>query len=158
MTDTTQALIGALEFCKHEAEKMRVWGGQTWQYISPSARRIFDETERALAEVKAEQETTPFAWAIFDGEGVYDFVAHENNENYKADYIAKNGEKYAGWVVPLFEAVKALQVANDAFESIARLYNYEDSTGTLASKMYDARCIAIIARDEIKSLMGNLNG
>jgi hypothetical protein len=52
---------------------------------------------------------------------------------------------------------EALQVANDAFESIARLYNFEDSTGALAGKMYDARCIAIMARDEIKTLMENLN-
>jgi len=43
-----------------------------------------------------------FAWALFDGEGSYDLVLYENNEGYRDDYIKRNGEKYAGWVTPLY--------------------------------------------------------
>lgn len=43
-----------------------------------------------------------FAWAIFDGEGGHDLVLYDMNEDYKDDYIKRNGEKYKDWVVPLY--------------------------------------------------------
>jgi hypothetical protein len=44
----------------------------------------------------------PVAWRTFDGEGGYEYRSYEGNETYRADYIARNGEKYAGWVQPLY--------------------------------------------------------
>jgi len=45
-----------------------------------------------------------FAWAIFDGEGGYDLMLYENNESYRDDFIKSNGERYKGWVTPLYSA------------------------------------------------------
>lgn len=46
----------------------------------------------------------PFAWATFDGEGSYDLRLYECNEDYRAEYIKRNGDKYSGWVIPLYTA------------------------------------------------------
>lgn len=54
--------------------------------------------DRALAAPEQE----PFAWATFDGEGSYDLRLYECNENYRDDYLKRNGDKYAGWVEPLY--------------------------------------------------------
>jgi len=43
-----------------------------------------------------------FAWATFDGEGSYDLMLYEGNENYKEEYIKRNGEKYKDWVTELY--------------------------------------------------------
>ena len=43
-----------------------------------------------------------FAWATFDGEGSYDLRLYEDNENYLDEYRKMNGDKYAGWVIPLY--------------------------------------------------------
>lgn len=51
---------------------------------------------------KPEQEL--FAWATFDGEGSYDLRLYEDNENYLDEYRKMNGDKYAGWVIPLYTA------------------------------------------------------
>ena len=47
-------------------------------------------------------EPVPFAWATFDGEGGYDLRLYENNENYRDEYIARNGDMYKDWVTPLY--------------------------------------------------------
>ena len=44
----------------------------------------------------------PFAWATFDGEGGYDLRLYEENESYKDEWIARNGERYKDWVMPLY--------------------------------------------------------
>jgi hypothetical protein len=44
----------------------------------------------------------PRAWETFDGEGGYDLCQFAENESYREDYIKRNGEKYASWVVPLY--------------------------------------------------------
>jgi len=44
----------------------------------------------------------PFAWATFDGEGGYDLRLYEENESYKDEWIALNGERYKDWVMPLY--------------------------------------------------------
>lgn len=43
-----------------------------------------------------------FAWATFDGEGSYDLRLYDGNENYLNEWLARNGEKYKDWVVPLY--------------------------------------------------------
>lgn len=58
-----------------------------------------------LDETKARTtETTPFAWATFDGEGSYDLRLYECNESYRDEWLAANGPRYADWVIPLYEA------------------------------------------------------
>lgn len=47
-------------------------------------------------------EPEPFAWATFDGEQSYDLRLYAENEDYREDYIKRNGEKYASWVTPLY--------------------------------------------------------
>jgi hypothetical protein len=44
------------------------------------------------------------AWRTFDGEGGYDYHTYDDNENYRDEYIWRNGEKYASWVEPLYTA------------------------------------------------------
>jgi hypothetical protein len=56
MTDTTQVLIDALQYCKRRAELMRTWTGQGWHYHLSDAKNIYNKTEEALAAVKAGQE------------------------------------------------------------------------------------------------------
>lgn len=48
----------------------------------------------------------PVAWRTFDGEGGYEYRSYEDNENYREEYIKRNGEKYASWVEPLYTALK----------------------------------------------------
>jgi len=43
-----------------------------------------------------------FAWATFAGEGSYDLMLYEGNEDYKEEYIKRNGEKYKDWVTELY--------------------------------------------------------
>lgn len=44
----------------------------------------------------------PFAWATFNGEGSYDLRLYEDNESYRDEWIARNGERYKDWVIPLY--------------------------------------------------------
>ena len=61
--------------------------------------RIADLLEEAADEIES---YVQFAWATFDGEGGYDLRLYDMNEDYKDNYIERNGEKYKGWVVPLY--------------------------------------------------------
>jgi hypothetical protein len=49
-----------------------------------------------------EMKQEPVAWRTFDGEGGYDYRSYEDNETYRDEYIARNGQKYAGWVETLY--------------------------------------------------------
>ena len=44
----------------------------------------------------------PVAWSTFDGEGGYEYRSYEGNENYRDEYIKRNGDRYAAWVQPLY--------------------------------------------------------
>ena len=61
--------------------------------------RIADLLEEAADEIES---YVQFAWATFDGEGGYDLMLYDMNEDYKDNYVERNGEKYKGWVVPLY--------------------------------------------------------
>jgi len=65
-----------------------------------------DSISKAIDEIetlrKKPDSMRIFAWAIFDGEGGYNLVLYENNESYLDDFIKSNGERYAGWVTPLY--------------------------------------------------------
>jgi hypothetical protein len=60
----------------------------------------------AAADLRAaiEQAEKPVAWREFDGEGGYDYRTYDDNENFRDEYIKRNGEKYADWVDPLYTA------------------------------------------------------
>lgn len=62
-------------------------------------------------------EQEPFAWATFDGDGSYDLRLYECNENYRDDYLKRNGDKYAGWVEPLYRH-PALQSAQPVAQKL----------------------------------------
>jgi hypothetical protein len=64
------------------------------------------DIEAAPEPVQGE-EVDPFAWAEFDGEGGYDLRLYENNEDFNQEYVERNGEKYSGWVMPLYTAPPA---------------------------------------------------
>jgi hypothetical protein len=53
------------------------------------------------AQPKQEQ-GEPVAWAEFDGEGGYHFIAYENNEDY-AEQWDKRNPNHVGWVKPLYD-------------------------------------------------------
>lgn len=55
MTDTTQALIDALEFCKSQVATMLEWDGSAVLFYTAAADRICNKVDDALAAVKAEQ-------------------------------------------------------------------------------------------------------
>jgi hypothetical protein len=58
---------------------------------------------KALEEALAKQEQgEPVAWAEFDGEGGYHFIAYENNEDY-AEQWDKRNPNHVGWVKPLYD-------------------------------------------------------
>ena len=61
--------------------------------------RIADLLEEAADEIESYSQ---FAWATFDGEGGYYLRLYDMNEDYKDNYIERNGEKYKDWVVPLY--------------------------------------------------------
>ena len=61
--------------------------------------RIADLLEESADEIES---YVQFAWATFDGEGGYDLRLYDMNEDYKDDYIKRNGEKYKDWVIPLY--------------------------------------------------------
>ena len=64
----------------------------------------------ALREELARPE--PFAWATFDGEQSYDLRLYAENEDYCQDYIKRNGEKYASWVMPLYAVPRPIPFLN----------------------------------------------
>ena len=61
--------------------------------------RISDLLEEAADEIES---YVQFAWATFDGEGGYDLRLYDMNEDYKDNYIERNGEKYKDCVIPLY--------------------------------------------------------
>ncbi len=63
------------------------------------------EVKTALrAAIEQAEKQEPVAWREFDGEGGYDYRTYDDNENFRDEYIKRNGEKYAGWVEPLYTA------------------------------------------------------
>jgi hypothetical protein len=60
--------------------------------------------QKRIAELEAQLASgqEPVAWMTFDGEGGYDFRQFAENENYRDDFIQRNGEKYAWVVEPLY--------------------------------------------------------
>lgn len=54
------SLRKVIEFCKHKAAGMRVWGGMGWVYHPPQAKRIYEAAEAALAATKTGEQHDNF--------------------------------------------------------------------------------------------------
>lgn len=68
------------------------------------------------------------AWREFDGEGGYDYRTYDDNENFRDEYIKRNGQRYASWVEPLYTAPPQRQPLTD--EEIDDIWNqYCDEMG-----------------------------
>ncbi len=65
-----------------------------------------------LAIEQAERQE-PVAWREFDGEGGYDYRTYDDNENFRDEYIKRNGQRYASWVEPLYAAPPQRQPLTD---------------------------------------------
>ena len=76
----------------------------------------------ALREELARPE--PFAWATFDGEQSYDLRLYGENEDYCKEYIKRNGEKYATWVMPLYASPQPTQVPDGWRRAVALAYGH----------------------------------
>ena len=74
------------------------------QQVSITSPLAAEQLDYLIAQAKAAPEhgEAPFAWAEFDGEGGHDLRLYENNEDYHQEYVKRNGDKYAGWVFPLY--------------------------------------------------------
>ena len=66
--------------------------------MSPGAEAI----TKFLNELLVDTCEVQVAWRTFDGEGGYDYRSYEDDEDYHAGFIARNGPRYASWVEPLF--------------------------------------------------------
>jgi hypothetical protein len=71
-----------------------------WEVARDRQRAI---TALRLAIEQAERQE-PVAWREFDGEGGYDYRTYDDNENFRDEYIKRNGQRYASWVEPLYTA------------------------------------------------------
>lgn len=69
--------------------------------------------DAALATNPPAGEQKPFAWATFDGEGSYDLRLFEDNEDYRDQFIKRNGPQFTSWVLPLYLGAQPEQVAQD---------------------------------------------
>jgi len=112
--------------------------------FTEAARQKCADALDTLREELARQE--PFAWATFDGEQLYDLRLYEENEDYREDYIKRNGETYASWVRPLYASPQPAQaiVAELTHEELVQrpkrqyFYRVRDCP---ASSGIEARCI-----------------
>ena len=94
-TNLRQILIGIARYTP--AEMARALGRLAVVASAADARSVIDR------EATPEHSPEPFAWATFDGEGSYDLRLYECNESYRDEWIAANGQRYADWVVPLYD-------------------------------------------------------
>jgi len=69
-------------------------------YSADALKYAYESGKRA--QLASGQNQEPAAWQTFDGEGGYELRQFSENENYRDDYIKRNGEKYSAWVVPLY--------------------------------------------------------
>jgi hypothetical protein len=87
-------------------------------------------------DAQHEQEE-PLAWATFDGEGNYDFMSYEDNEDYRYKYIKDNGQEYANWVKPLY-AVPRKEWVSLTKEEKTHIYMQADFNDWHDGKLLDA--------------------
>lgn len=99
-----------------------------------------------------------FAWATFDGEGGYDLRLYAENENYRDEYIQRNGPKYAGWVIALtpLSASAASQPATPGYREVLaeRVKKAAEHWAYLVE--IDNTDAAVVAREQHAALVAQL--
>jgi hypothetical protein len=104
-------LVGIVQRISIAGYPMADSTGVEWLTTVSSGTKLYTSEERVqksdksiheIQRIGQEIEQELVAWATFDGEGNYDFRSYEGNENYREEYIKRNGEKYANWVKPLY--------------------------------------------------------
>lgn len=119
-TEQTMPELLPCPFCGSECSVQNQFGKEYWaQCNDPSCcatdGALYNSPREAVElwnrrpAIAATKQAEPFAWATFDGEGGYDLIQCEGNENYRNEYIKRNGEKYADWVFPLYAAPQPAQ-------------------------------------------------
>ena len=98
-----------------------------------AAREIERLRERLASPVKESlttEQAETVAWRTFDGEGGYDYRTYDYNENYRGEYIRRNGTKYANWVEPLYTAPQPRQWVGLTDEEIDQAVKSCNTTDT----------------------------
>ena len=74
------------------------------EMVADENRHMVFLDEKAIAAIKealAQSQQEPVAWRTFDGEGGYEYRAHEMNEQYAQEWEQRN-PNHKGWVEPLY--------------------------------------------------------
>jgi len=88
--DSAIEMIDRLE----AAEKERDWHAERCE-------DAMNECDALRAKIEQMERQEPVAWRTYDGEGGYDYRNVADNENYKAEWDARN-PNHKGWVEPLY--------------------------------------------------------
>jgi len=64
----------------------------------------------------------PVAWMTFDGEYSYELMLVKDNEDYRNEYIKRNGEKYKDWVQPLYTHPAKTLTDEEILESANKIH------------------------------------
>lgn len=100
-----------IEYARDHGWPPECKGNLEWMAAAVRARA-------ALASKPPAGEQKPFAWATFDGEGSYDLRLFEDNEDYREQFIKRNGPQFTSWVLPLYlPSAQPEQVAQDSEET-----------------------------------------
>lgn len=89
----------------------------------------YDALDLAIEQAERQE---PVAWREFDGEGGYDYRTYDDNENFRDEYIKRNGQRYASWVEPLYAAPPQRQPLTD--KRIMQLLRAALAEGALFTK------------------------
>jgi hypothetical protein len=112
----------------------------------------------AAARASAQE---PVAWRTFDGEGGYDYRDFDGNENYRAEFRARNpAPTYWDWVEPLYTAPPAAPVVEPpAQDAKSRIAAYLTGGGLFNPDLADhdaVRDLLIDCRDRLAALTAEL--
>ena len=92
----------------------------------------------------------PVAWMTFDGEYSYELMLVQDNEDYRNEYIKRNGEKYKDWVQPLYtHPVKEL---NDGGEPVKNATYWKRQYNLMATQNDNLKSGLYHANEQIKYL------
>lgn len=100
-----------------------------------------------------------FAWATFDGEGGYDLRLYAENENYRDEFIQRNGPKYAGWVIaltPLSASAAASQPATPGYREVLAERVKKSAEHWAYLVEIDNTDAAVVAREQHAALVAQL--
>ncbi len=94
--EISEAIDSAIEMIDRleAAEKERDWHAERCE-------DAMNECDALRAKIEQMERQEPVAWRTYDGEGGYDYRNVADNENYKAEWDARN-PNHKGWVEPLY--------------------------------------------------------